>query len=119
MTSRRVQRILKSRSNVHIASWEDYKRIATKVKPKAILYTTQRSPLTKPPLGLRLIFADSESEYIFLDFAQGNVLKKTGIPVKFTSGGEPYLDDGCVKRFLVAQLGRPDIQVISLEVMGY
>ncbi len=107
------------KGNVHISSWEDYKRKAEEINPKIILYTTQRSPLKRPPVGLRLIFADSKSEYIFLDFAEGGSLKKTGIPVRFTEGGEAYIEDEDIKNFLVSQLKRRDMQIISLEVMGY
>ena len=89
------------------------------VKPKAILYMTQRAPLAKPPVGIRLIFADSHSEFIFLDIAEANSLKKTGIPVRFTKGGEAYLEDEDIKQFLVSQLKRTDIQIISMNVMGY
>ena len=106
-------------TNIHISAWEDFKRTVAEVKPKAILYMLQRAPLAKPPVGIRLIFTDSKSEFIFLDVAEENLLKKTGIPVRFTTGGEAYLEDEDIKRFLISQLKRTDIQIISMNVMGY
>jgi hypothetical protein len=58
--------------------------------PKFIAYTRQRAPLSRPPLGLRLVFATESVHYVFLDFAHDNTFRKTRLVVYFPEGEEMH-----------------------------
>ncbi|MEM2102462.1 MAG: hypothetical protein QXM22_02990 [Candidatus Bathyarchaeia archaeon] len=104
---------------IHIKTWDEFLRLATNLKPTSIAYTIQRAPLCKPPIGLRLIFASKNTQYVFLDFAKGNALKRTKIPVQTNKAGEAFIAEETIRNFLHVQLKRKDLNVYSLEVLGY
>jgi hypothetical protein len=79
----------------------------------------QRAPLSRPPIGLRLIFAVKNVQYVFLDFAKDNELKQTKIPIQTNQTGEALINDEAIKNFLHEQLKREDLSIYSLEVLGY
>jgi hypothetical protein len=104
---------------VRLWDWEEYRKLALKLKPESMLYTMQRTPLSKPPIGLRLIFTSGIRQYVFLDFAAGDKLRQTRIPIKFDKRGEAYLEDEDVRNFILEELGRKDLAIHSMEVLGY
>ena len=104
---------------VHIKTWSQFKQLADVSKPLSVAYTIQRAPLSKPPIGLRLIFTVESAQYVFLDFAIGDALKQTKIPIQINAYGEAFIDEEAIKNFLRSQLNRKDLQVYSLEVIGY
>jgi len=65
---------------VHL--WDEFKRLATTLRPSSIAYTFEKSPFSKPPLALRLSFGTQGIQYVFLDFAQSEALKNTKIPAR-------------------------------------
>jgi hypothetical protein len=60
---------------VHVNTWEGFKKLAIDLHPEFIAYTVQSAPLSRPPLGLRLVFAAEDVQYVFLDFADGNAFR--------------------------------------------
>jgi hypothetical protein len=104
---------------VHVNTWDEFKQLATKLEPSSIAYTMQKAPLSKPPIGLRLIFTSENIQYVFLDFAKGNKLKHTNIPIQTTSTGEAFISEKAIRSFLQDQLRRKNIQICSLEILGY
>lgn len=104
---------------VHVRTWSEFKQLATTLRPFSIGYTMQRAPLSRPPIGLRLIFADKNTQYVFLDFAKDNMLKHTKIPIQTTSTGEAFIGEETIRNFLREQLKRKDLNIYSLEVLGY
>ena len=104
---------------VHVTTWEEFKKLAITLHPKFIAYTRQRAPLSRPPLGLRLVFAAESAQYVFLDFAQGNAFKRTKLPVYIHESGDAYFNEEELKNFLYSELGRTDIALLSFEVMGW
>jgi len=104
---------------VHVNRWDEFRRLAVALHPSSISYTAQRAPLSKPPIGLRLTFAVESIQYVFLDFAEGDALRRTNIPVRVNEFGGAYLSEEDIRMFIVAQLGRTDVHVYSLEVLGY
>jgi len=66
----------------HVANWEEFKKLASELLPVIIFYIEQPHPLKTPPLGLRLTFYHGQDMYVFIDYANGASLVKTGIPVK-------------------------------------
>jgi len=104
---------------VHVNSWEEFKRLAGALRPNSIYYSIQRSPLSKPPVGIRIMFAAEEAQYVFLDFARGNSLWRTKIPVRFSASEVASVSEEEIKNFIKNELGRPDLAVYSFEILGY
>jgi len=104
---------------VHAKTWDEFKRLATIHQPETIAYTLQRAPLSNPPIGLRRVFASKNVQYVFLDVAEGKNLKRTKIPVSTTSVGEFYLEEEDIKNFLITELKRTNLSIISMEALGY
>lgn len=104
---------------VHVKTWDEFKHLATVHQPNTIAYTQQRAPLANPSIGLRLIFASKDTQYVFLDVAEGKSLKRTKIPVVANLAGEFYLEEEDVKNFLKTELKRTNLSIISMEALGY
>jgi len=102
-----------------VSNWEEFKRLAAVLHPSSVSYTIQRAPLSKPPVGLRIVFATQEAQYVFLDFARGENLQRTKIPVRLNEKGEAYISEEEIKKFITTQLGRTDLPIYSFEVLGY
>ena len=104
---------------VHVRTWSEFKQLAITLKPSGIAYAMQRAPLSKPPVGLRLIFTVKNVQYVFLDFAKGNELKQTKIPLQTNPPGEALVNEDVIRSFLHEQLKRRELSIFSLEVLGY
>ena len=104
---------------VHVKFWDEFKHLATTHQPKTIAYTLQRAPLANPPIGLRLVFASKDIQYVFLDVAEGKSLRRTKIPVTINSTGEFYFEEEVIKNFLKTELKRTNLSIISMEALGY
>jgi len=104
---------------VHVKSWEEFKRLARALRPNSVSYSIQRSPLSKPPVGLRMMFATEEAQYVFLDFARGNSLWRTRIPVRSSESEVASVSEEEIVKFLRNELCRPDLAVYSFEILGY
>jgi hypothetical protein len=110
---------LHNAKTVHVKIWSQFKQLADTLKPSSIAYAMQRAPLSKPPIGLRLIFTAENTQYVFLDFARDASLKQTKIPIQTNAYGESFLNEEAIKDFLRSQLNRKDLRIYSLEVLGY
>lgn len=104
---------------IHVKTWDEFKRLAYICQPTTIAYTLQRAPLSNPPIGLRLVFASKDVQYVFLDVAEGKNLKRTKIPVTVSLAGQFYLEEEDIKNFLKTELKRTDLSIISMEALGY
>jgi len=97
---------------LRIKTWDEFKKMAVSLRPKSIVYNLHRAPLSKPPICLRLVFASKQTQYVFLDFARGEGLRQTGIPVIKPEGGEEYIRDEDIKQFITRELGRNDLLIV-------
>jgi len=104
---------------VHVKTWDEFKHLANIHQPNTIAYTMQRAPLSNPPIGLRLVFASKDVQYIFLDVAEGKSLRRTKIPVTARLAGEFCLEEEDIKNFLKTELKRTNLSIISMEALGY
>jgi len=52
-------------------------------------------------------------QYVFIDTAVGNYLRKTGIPLLKNRLGTLYIEDEDVKRFVRSETGRKDLKLHS------
>jgi len=99
--------------NVRVKTWEEFKGLAIRKKPKSIVYIIAQGIPARNLTGLKLILPIEETQYIFTDCAKGNKLRKTGIPVRADKKGNRFIEDADVKSFLMAQLQNEDLQIFS------
>jgi hypothetical protein len=100
---------------IHVNTWEEFKKLAITLHPEFIAYTVQKAPLSRPPIGLRLVFATEDVQYIFLDFAQGSTFRRTKLPVYVDNRGLAYFKEENLKDFIQFELNRKDISIVSFE----
>ena len=99
--------------NIRVRTWEEFKRIAIERKPRSIVYIIAQSIPAKDLTGLKLIMPVESVQYIFTDCAEGNKLRKTGIPIHTDRKGIHLIEDADVKGFLMEQLQRDDLRIFS------
>jgi len=104
---------------VHVNTWEEFKRLTIALHPNFMAFTAQKAPLSRPPIGLRLVFATEDVQYVFLDFADGNTFRRTRLPVYTSESGDAYFKEEDLKNFIYSELNRKDISIVSFEVLGY
>lgn len=97
---------------LRVKTWDEFKKMAISLRPKSLVYNLHRAPLSRPPICLRLVFASKQTQYVFLDFARGETLRQTGIPVIKPEGGEEYVSDEDIKQFITRELGRNDLLIV-------
>jgi len=90
---------------LRIMRWEEFRNLVNTLSPDVILYGKDSHPLRRPPIGLRLIFYHERDMYVFIDYADGEALRKTGIPVRTADEEKGHLDDVDIRRFLNEQFG--------------
>ncbi len=96
-----------------IQSWEDFKKSVVELSPSIIFYRRDPHPLRKPPIGIRLTFYHENDMYMFIDFANGETMRKTGMPIHAVEKGKGTVEDADIEHFLTAQLGN-----IAIRSMG-
>jgi hypothetical protein len=99
---------------IRVKKWKQFKELAYTKKPKSIVYIIAQSIPSKDHTGLKLILPVEGAQYIFTDTAKGDVLRRTGIPVRTNSKGNHFLTDKDVKRFL-----RTELKIIDLKIFSY
>jgi len=99
--------------NIRVKTWEEFKGLALRKRPESIVYIIAQSIPARNLTGLKLIFHDEETQYIFTDNAKGDKLRRTGIPVRTDKKGNRLIEDDDVKGFLKTQLQREDLQIFS------
>jgi len=104
---------------IHVNSWEEFKKLMKALHPEFIAYTVQNAPLSRPPVGMRLVFSTESVQYVFLDFAHGNTFARTKLPVCNDNSGLAYFKEEDLRNFIQSELNRKDISIISFEVLGY
>ena len=100
------------RKILRIKTWDEFKKKAIALHPLSIVYFLHRAPLSKPPIGLKLVFTSQQTQYIFLDFAKGEILRQTKIPIIHLEKGEDYVRDEDIKQFITKELGRNDLLIV-------
>jgi len=104
---------------VHVNTWEEFKRLAKTLRPEFIAYAAQNAPLSRPPIGLRLVFTTENTQYVFLDFAHGVSLQRIKLPVYQDKSGGAQFKEEDLRNFIRSELNRKGISIISFEVLGY
>ena len=103
---------VKKRS-IRVKTWEEFKRLAIEKKPKSIVYIIAQSIPASNLTSLKLILHAKGTQHIFVDFAKGDKLRQTGIPIHNDKKGNRFIEDDDVKHFLKTQLQREGLQIFS------
>ena len=86
-----------------VLKWEEYRELALAFNPPIIFYSRDPHPTCRPPWGLKLIFYHGFDRYVFTDYAKGEVLHKTKIPIRGLDDNDiPVLVED-IESFLHAQ----------------
>jgi len=98
--------------------WEKFKGLVLTLKPDTVYYLSEPHPLKRPPLGLRLTFYHGGDIYVFTDFADGGVLRKTGIHVASSNNRiRAEIREADIRDFLSSELG--EVKLVSLPPFMY
>ncbi len=99
--------------NVRVKTWREFKRLAVEKKPKSIIYVIAQGIPAGHLTSLKLLLPVERTQYIFVDSAKGNKLRRTGIPIRTDKQGNRFIEDDDVKSYLKTQLQRDDLQIFS------
>jgi hypothetical protein len=97
-----------------VHTWQEFKDIAYAKNPKSVVYVIAQSIPAGNHTGLKLILPVEGAQYIFVDNAKGDTLRRTGIPIRTGTKGNRFLTDEDVKRFL-----RTELQIKGLKIFSY
>jgi hypothetical protein len=95
-----------------VLKWEEYRKLALTLKPPIIYYSRDPHPTCRPPWGLKLIFYHGFDGYVFTDYAEGDTLHKTKIPLRGLDDRDIPLLVEDIESFLHAQVGRVKVSPI-------
>ena len=107
--------VLKLSKTLRVRKWKEFKQLAEKLKPKAIVYSIDQNGTTKTKelTCLRLILPTQNACYIYIDFPKGRKLRETEIPIIEKKDKPRYLEDQDIIVFLKKQLQRKDLKIYS------
>ena len=105
---------MSEQKTIRVKSWQEFKETAFEKKPKSVVYVIAQSIPARNHTGLKLILPVEGAQYIFVDSAKGNKLRRTEIPVRTDKKGNRFLTDEDVKRFL-----RAELQIKGLQIFSY
>lgn len=91
---------------VRVDSWEEFKRLIKRYDAEKLAYRVEMGIPARHLTSLRLILPVSGAQYVFIDTASGNQLKKTGIKLRVDKLGNMYISDEDVTNFIKSEIGR-------------
>jgi len=98
---------------VKVKSWGEFKLLIIKYRPKSIAYNIEQGIPSRHLKGLRLILPVEGTQYVFIDNAAGNRLRKTSIPLQKDRLGNIYIDDKDVIDFVRSEVKMKDLKLHS------
>jgi hypothetical protein len=104
---------MSKQKTIRVKSWNEFKEKALENKPKSIIYVIAQSVPARNHTGLKLILPVSGEQYIFVDSAKGDKLRRTGIPIRTDNKGNRFLTDVDVKTYLRSELKIKDLKIFS------
>ena len=105
--------VLSKKNVVRVHSWEEFKKLLIKYDVKEIAYRIEMSIPARDLTSLRLIFLTRNTQYVFIDTALGNKLRRTGIPISVDKMGNRYIRDEDVMDFIRRELNKRDLKFYS------
>jgi hypothetical protein len=98
---------------IRVDLWEEFKNLLIKYDVKELVYRIEMSVPAKYLTSLRLILPTSSVQYVFIDTASGDKLRKTGIAIHRDKLGNMYIRDEDVINFIRSELNKKDLKIRS------
>jgi len=98
---------------VRVKSWDEFKQLVIEHAPKSIAFNIEQNAPKRNLTGLRLILPVVGTQYVFNDFALGDCLRKTGIPLQKDRLGNLYIREEDVKEFVRSETKLKDLKLHS------
>ena len=99
--------------NFRVKTWEEFKSLVIGNEPSSIVYIIAQSIPSCDFTSLKLLLSIGDAQYIFIDTARDDRLRRTKIPIRTDKRGTRFLEDDDIKKFLKTQLRREDLQIFS------
>jgi hypothetical protein len=99
---------------LRVKTWQHFRELALEKNAKTVVYVIAQSIPARNHTGLKLILPVEDIQYVFVDSAKGDKLRRTGIPVRTDHKGNCFLTDDDVKRFL-----RSELEITGLQIFSY
>lgn len=102
---------------IRVNSWEEFKQLIKKYSVKEIAYRVEMGIPARHLTGLRLILPTPDAQYVFVDTAVGDSLRRTGIKLRADELGNMYISDEDIASFVRSELGDKEIRLYSYFTM--
>lgn len=102
---------------VRVKSWDEFRRLIIRFDPQSIAYNIEQGVPSRHLTGLRLILPVRGFQYVFIDTAAGDRLRKTGIKLHKGRLGNLFIRDGDVVNFVRNEVKKKDLKLHSYWTM--
>ncbi len=99
---------------IRVKSWDEFKRLIIKYKPTSIAYNIEQGIPAKNLTSVRLILPTEYAQFVFVDTAIGNQLRKMKIPLSKDKSGNMYIKDEDLIKFV-----RSQVKIKNLHLHSY
>jgi len=98
---------------VRVKSWEEMRRLIILHHPRSVIYNIEKGVPAGNLENLRIILPTRGTQYVFIDSAAGDSLRKTGVKLHKDKSGKIYVRDEDVASFVKSESGIEDLNVYS------
>ena len=98
---------------IRVNSWEEFKKLVMEHKAETIAYNIEQGVPARHLTSLRLILPIRGVQYVFIDTASGESLRRTGIMLHRDKLGNNYIRDEDVINFLKSELKMKNLKAYS------
>lgn len=98
---------------IRVDSWEEFKQLIKKHSVKEIAYRIEMGVPARHLTGLRFILPTPDAQYVFVDTAVGDRLRRTGIKLRIDEFGNMYISDEDVINFVRSEVEDKDVRLYS------
>ena len=96
---------------VKVKRWEDFKKLIVELNPQSIAYNIEQGVPARHLTGLRLIIPVEAAQYVLIDTARGDRLRKTGVSLHSDRQGNTFIKDEDVIEFVRSEVKRKDLKL--------
>ncbi|HIE14911.1 TPA: hypothetical protein EYP70_06525 [Candidatus Bathyarchaeota archaeon] len=89
---------------IKVKSWDEFKRLIIKHKPASIAYNIEQGIPAKNLTSVRFILPTRYAQFVFIDTAIHNQLRKMKIPLSKDKSGNIYIKDEDLIKFIRSQV---------------
>lgn len=98
---------------IRVDSWEEFKQLIKRYGAKEIAYRVEMGVPARHLTGLRFILPTPDAQYVFVDTAMEDRLRRTGIKLRADKLGNIYVSDEDIISFIKSELGDEKIKLYS------